>query len=1182
MLVFIKQIELKRFKSFGSTKVVFNLDRGLTIITGPNGSGKSNLLDAVRFALGDLRVRSLRASKMSEVIFDGTPTLKASKNAYVKIRFDNSDRTIPIDKDGISLSRTVNRKGFSKYQLNGRTISRSQIVDILGMAGIYSSGYNMVMQGTITKLAEINPYERRKIIEDFIGIAEYNAKKSEAKTQLKQAETNLRIADARLGDVQYRLENLEEERNNALRYNFIREETAKLHAIVKSHKILKIENEKETISKKLQKTLTEAKKFKKQINNLQHKKNEIESARRTFNEEVADKGSLQLFTLQKSIGEIMVNISSLKTEIDSGKRNLKRLTKLHKERVKQHDSLINEIKKSSNNLHALKTQATKLKKELEEKQSKHINFSNELNELKQNIGVSTTKLTEIEKKIGNLLTQNLQLKTKLNTNLFKQRMLSKSLKNLKERSSNFEPMLTDFASHINELQKLQTKEKESLLKISHSLKTTSTRKNNLLQEIQFAEKTAKTARSAIIEFEAQKDVIEKFVTEEYALQRIEEMGVVGAIPGVFGRLQNLIKINSKYEKAVIAAASGWLKAVVVKDLITALKCVESLKKMKIGRIKLIPLKEVKEVNVKTLPDIKGVIGLASDLLQYNKKYEGAINFIFGDTIVTSGEKSAFLVSQAGFRVVDLNGGLYEAGGGIENGYYRSQVDFSSLVSNEIAIKNLTKSFESLEHILTKRKDDLESINQDFLSEQEERVKRFDIIKMITRDIEVIHKNIDRTKNNIRVLNKRIKRLHRSIAKAQTFQTQLLTQRDTYQKSLKKLRSQKKKTELSLDSSALSTYEKDQIQINSEITELNLRFLKIQNEIDTLETNLETTIKPEHKRVKVDLKNLTSQIKLINENILEAQTNLNIATPQLAELEKSKEALSETLASVIEKRKSFVNQVDEVDFYIRKITLKYEPLRNNAHQMDLDLQKKTLECKALKNELLQLGFEKPLPVKDKDISKIKSSIELMNYESEQLGSVNLLAPTQYGEQQKKYKQLSIRRNQLEKERKAILSFIEEIERKKKEAFLEAYHKVNKNFSVFFEKLTGGGTGSLRLEKPEDPFSGGLDIFLQFPGKSERLIAGASGGEKSVVAVAFIFAIQSLSPASFYIFDEIDAHLDPYNAERLASLLKERSRYSQFIVITLRDVIIKRATKIFGVYVYNGVSQLVSTQIVEATI
>lgn len=204
---------------------------------------------------------------------------------------------------------------------------------------------------------------------------------------------------------------------------------------------------------------------------------------------------------------------------------------------------------------------------------------------------------------------------------------------------------------------------------------------------------------------------------------------------------------------------------------------------------------------------------------------------------------------------------------------------------------------------------------------------------------------------------------------------------------------------------------------------------------------------------------------------------------------------------------------------------------------------------------------------------------MKLELERLGSINQLAIAQYDEQKDNYKQLSIRQNELEKEKRSIIDFMEEIERKKKEAFMQAFNSISENFTKFFSKLTGGGMAYLSLQDSNDPFAGGVDIFAQFPGKTSRLIAGASGGEKSVTAVAFIFTIQTLFPAPFYVFDEVDAHLDPDNAARLADLFKEQSNGTQLIALTLRDVIMDRAERLFGVYIQDGVSRVISTKIME---
>ncbi len=1119
---------------------------------------------------------------MGEIIFDGVLGTPSARTASVKLRFDNRDRTIPLDRDVVTLSRRVNRQGISKYLLNGSTVSRSQLIDVLGMAKLYSSGHNMIMQGTITKLAEITPDERRRVIEDIVGIAEYNSKKAEARMQLRQAETNLRIADARIGDVQYRLERLEEERNDALRFNVIQGEIRKLQAILTSHFISKIEAERKRLTEEREQKGSEAEALKEHGNNLQQKRREVESARRRFDEEVTDKGSVRMHALQKRIGEIMASIASLKMEIDSGTISLRGLTKIREERAIQLKALQADIQESTRQLSTLRAERNKLKRDLDEKSVEHDQLSKVIDDLKQNLGKNASRIRELETEHAELERHATQLDTQLKRNTVKQRVIANNLKNLEARCASFRSMMKNLEVHLSELQRLQEEERERASRSANSLEKALTKKNGLILEMEDAEKTATIARNAILEFTARKEFIDKIATEELALQRLEEMGKTGAIQGIIGRLNNLVKIKAKYRRALDVTASGWLNALVVKDLEVAFRCAESLKKMKIGRIKLLPLREVNGVKSRDPLTLDGVIGFADEFVQCDKKYAGAVNFVFGDTAVTSGKKSAFLASKEGVRAVDLKGDLYEAGGGMESGYYRVPIDITTLIPREIAIGGLTKSVQSLERVLSQRKKDIVDINSDIGELREDQVKRVDVGNIIARDIDLVSNNINRTNQNIKTLNKRVKRLQVYLSKGEQLQSQLRSERGSYTKSLRQLKSQQKKMAVREDQSNISQYEDEETRLQSEITEVNRRFVRLESEVNLLETKVRATLKPEHERVKLDIQTLTKQINKMNKNTTTAQSSLKEAEKQLAELERIKETLSDSLASVKGKRGEFEEQVDKIDLQLKRVGQEYEPLTNRIHQLELELQRNSLEGEGLRKELLRLGHEQPVSpmMSGREVKNIEASLDLMRFELEQLGSVNQLAPDQYNEQQKNYKQLSIRRNQLERERRVILEFIDEVERKKREVFIDAYLHVNESFTVFFEKLTGGGKGRLSLEKPEDPFSGGLDIFVQFPGKSSRLIAGASGGEKSVVAVAFVFAIQSLSPASFYMFDEVDAHLDPYNAERLADLLKDQSGNSQFIVVTLRDVVIDRAEKLFGVYIQNGLSHVVSTRMEEA--
>ena len=310
-MVFIKRLEMRGFKSFGDRKVSVPFDRGLIVVTGPNGSGKSNIFDAVRFTLGDLSARSLRADKMSEVIYDGDSTDGSNRTAYVSIQFDNADRRIPVDTESVTIARRVNKEGESDYFLNGKQAARNQLVDMLSMAGLSSNGYNMIMQGTITRLADVTPEERRKTIEELVGIADYDAKKTDARLQLQQAETNLKIAEARLGDVQARLERLEEERNDALRHNFIQSELKKLRATQLSHKSSILGDEEARFREDLTKKLQEVDDVRKQREALLLEHDQMETKRRKFDEEIADKGNTSLVEVQRTIGDIMGKNSCL-------------------------------------------------------------------------------------------------------------------------------------------------------------------------------------------------------------------------------------------------------------------------------------------------------------------------------------------------------------------------------------------------------------------------------------------------------------------------------------------------------------------------------------------------------------------------------------------------------------------------------------------------------------------------------------------------------------------------------------------------------------------------------------------------------------------------------------------------------------------------------------------------------
>ncbi len=1178
-MVFIKRIEMRGFKSFGIRKVTVPLEKGLTVVTGPNGSGKSNIFDAVRFVLGDLSARSLRADKMSEVIYDGGGD-DSSRVAFVTIQFDNADRRIPVDADTVTFSRRVNTQGNSEYFLNSRQAARGQLVDMMSLAGLSSNGYNMIMQGTITRLAEITPEDRRKFIEELVGIAEYDTKKAEARAQLQQADMNLKIATARIGDVQARLERLEEERNDALRFNFVQSELRRFRAALISNQICRLGDEKSKLDEALRQKTNDVERLKREREQLQAERSDAELERRRFDEEIADKGSSRLAEVHRAIGDILSQSAARKMEIDSGRSGLAGLMRVRRERLEQFQDIEKRLQETKGSLPRLRKERDEIRVFLEEKSSVYRDVSARIVKMKESLGTSTSKIGELEEDIDRLNRMILKLNSDIKANSTRHRLISENMGSLNERSLTFGQTLDGLQRHFDELKRIFLEEQIGVTRISESFDKKALRKKDLSTELESGEATIHLAREAVVEFETQREVAERFLAEEASLQRIEEMLDTGALLGVYARLEQLVSIEPKYRRALSVAAAGWMQALVVEDAEIALRCVEVLKKMRLNPLKFIPLREISEAEPIEPPEIDGIVGPAASLVKTEKKYLPAVKFVFGDTLVASGEKAAFLSSKAGYRTVDLDGDMYESKGAIIGGFYRAPLELSSLIPSRKAIEGLSLSVTSLEKIITKRRQDIKTLEEDLNELSEDRGRRMQLLMSVENDLKAIDGNVARVKENSSALTRRTQSMTRHLERIVQTQEQLLKEREEHRKQLVELIKGRRNLRAQINPELIGKLETDQSQLNIEVSDYGRRLNKIESDIAYLETSLETRLGPDFEVVQTDLRTLDRQVSSFEQKVGQAQKSLDELNGQLEELAKAKEALSVSLSSVRDRRREFEEAVDHIDIQLRKLDREYEPVSDEAHRLDLRVQDTESEIRHLCDELRGLGYGEPMNTTPDEIRRVEASMNLARFELERLGSVNQLAVAQYNEQQESFKQLSVRRNQLEAERRAIVDFMEEIERKKKDAFMQAFNGIDQHFMRLFSKLTGSGNGQLSLQNQEDPFAGGIDIFVQFPGKGSRLIAGASGGEKSLTAVAFVLAIQSLSPAPFYIFDEIDAHLDPAYTEKLADLLKEQAVYSQFVVISLRDVLMERADRLLGVFIQEGASRIVTTRIAEA--
>jgi chromosome segregation protein len=1169
---------------FGSPKTThIVLDKGFTVFTGPNGSGKTNIVDAILFGLGELSSRRLRAENFAKLIFHGSPdtVVEKAKTAKVVIQFDNSDSRIPVETNTVTISREVHKNGESVFRLNGRRVSRANLVDILSMAGISSSGCNVVAQGTITRMAEIAPFERRKVIEDLVGIAQYDAEKAEAEEKLRAAEISIRTAMGRIDEVQKRIDDLERERNELNRYTFVQNEIKRFEAMKISHEIAEIKNEVTGLSSKIEEVSSRVEKLRQLREGLRTQRHEIETKWSQLSSEMVEEGGTRVLEVQIKIGDLKSKLTELTIKIDAGKTSNEGLRKVRDNSTQQLAAIENEISENTKRVRELEKTHEQLANEISSKQTRHDTFSEEIAGLRENLGENSKKILETRQKLDDLNQDLNELRNNYAKSQATLQILSRRMNDLNTRKEKFASTLNELKESFNDLQKVRKEQENQLEALQHSLDRKIAQKDAVETEIVGAGKIAKSAREAVVEFATQREIAEKIAQEEKALRNIEELGELGVISGIHGRLRNLIKVDRGYERAIEAAAVGWLDSIIVQDFDTAFTCTETLRRLKLDRIKIIPLQGLPNMKPATTPKIEEVGGAASAYVKYSEQYAPAVTFVFGDTFIARHDKAALAASREGYRAVTVNGDLYEPGGGIECGYYRAPIDFSSMIPSENAVQSLDQAVKALQEHLTRRESDITTLEEDIGRTRVDITRLTEMISTMEGEIARIRRNIKTTEQNVKHIGKQILNIQGHLEKERTEMVLQKTHRDAIQKEMQKLRSELSLLQQKVDLSRIQEMEIQRERLAEGIIASRQTLGSIETEFSTLKSKMTNILKIGADNIRIQLRKVEHQLSTIEKEVSEAIQQKETLEKELSELEKSKEELSRSVLNAREESKRFTSQIDYIDSRLKRYDEEHEKASQILNSLQLKAQTFQLQLDQDFRRLKELGYEEPLKVLPEQLQMAESSLKLMRLELERLGAVNQLAPLHYAEQISRYKELSIRMNELEKEKQAIISFMEEIEHKKQKVFMEAFNRINEKISKYFSKLTDGGEAALKLENPEEPFAGGIDMIVQFPGKSPILVSGASSGERSVSAIAFIFALQDFTPSTFYLLDEIDAHLDALHVNKLGELLVGESTKSQFLVITLKPEMVQKAERVYGVYGRNGVSHVVSATFKESS-
>ncbi|MDH5595403.1 MAG: chromosome segregation protein SMC, partial [Candidatus Bathyarchaeota archaeon] len=800
--------------------------------------------------------------------------------------------------------------------------------------------------------------------------------------------------------------------------------------------------------------------------------------------------------------------------------------------------------------------------------------SSEAAQLRANLGENSKKIREVEQQSDKLYQDLFVLRSDRARSQATIKVLSRRLNDLNTRKERFTSSLEELRKSFKDLKEVKKKQEKQLKTLQQALDRKKVQKESMEKEIVAAGKIAGTAREAVVEFATQRKLAERIAREEKALRNIEELGELGVIQGIYGRLRNLIKVDRGYEQAIEAASAGWLDSIVVQDFNTAFTCTETLTRLKLGRIKIIPVQELSNIKPARPQKTRDTSGTASMFVKCAKQYEPAVVFVFGDTLITRDDKVALSVSRDGYRTATVNGNVYETGGGIESGYYRAPIDFSSIIPSESAVESLNQAVSALQEHLVRREDDVTNFEEEIGKNRVEFTRLTEAIHTLEGEIGRIHKSIKYTKRNVKHLDKYVLNVQARLEKEKAQIVLHRAQHNATKKEIQKLRNELIDLRRKVDLSQIQEMEIQKERLGDGIIELRQNLGSVETELATLQSKLNNVLILGADNIRIQLRKVRHQFSTVEKEVGEALEQKEMLERELPELEKTKEDLSRSVLTAREESKKFTSQIDYIDKRLHRYDQEYERADQLFNQLQLSLQTSQLQLDQRNLQLKEFGYEETLEVSPKQLELAESSVKLMRFELERLGAVNQLALSHYADQASRYKELSIRMNELEQEKQAILSFMDEIEQKKRKIFLKAFNQVNENIGGFFSKLTGGGESALRLEKPEEPFTGGIDMVVQFPGKPPILVSGASSGERSVAAVAFIFALQDFLPATFYLLDEVDAHLDALHVEKLGELLAEESTNSQSLVITLKPEMVSKAGRIYGVYERNGVSNVVS--------
>lgn len=1180
--MYLKSIEIHGFKSFAN-KIKFDFHNGITGIVGPNGSGKSNVADAVRWVLGEQRIKQLRGGSMQDVIFSGTELRKPLGYAFVAITLDNSDHSLAIDYDEVTVSRRLYRSGESEYMINGSVCRLKDVNELFMDTGIGKEGYSIIGQGQIDQILSSKPEDRRNLFDEAAGIVKFKSRKETAVKKLAEEKINLtRISDI-LAELEKQTGPLEKQSEKAKEYLKYRE---RLKTLDVNMFLVENKNQKEQLEEAgknlliATESLSESKnnyeKAKEEYENIQKKLElldaEIDEARAKITDSSVKKEKLegQIGILNEKINSASSNDAHFKTRINDEQAKIADKNKEKEKYLQEKEEIDAEVAR-------LLESKDEARKELDKVLNRISEINEQIEECKSTIIETLNTRATIKSKLSSLDTMKEQVnirKAELTGKLVRaQSDESRQEETIKKLRDEFDAITAE----ISEMNKKQKATEQEIVAIREEM----SRKDTELRKTQGLYQQEKSRLDALA------NITERYEGYGGSVKKVMERK--DTVPGIIGVVADIIKTESKYETAIEVALGGNIQNIVTDDEETAKKMIAYLKETRAGRATFLPLTSLDnppELKAKEALNEEGVLGMADELVTTDPKYKSVAKAMLGRIVAVDNIDNAVKIARKykyTVRMVTLEGELLVPGGAISGGAFKNN---SNLLGRRREMDemelNVNKYKEQINRLQAEIAEDKEKRNElRTLSEELRTELQGKFIAQNTARLNVENEEARQAeqKGNYSDLKAENDEIEAKVVEIEAEKEEALSALTESENTEKTCTEQVEKFKAALEElHAVEERENDAVSVKEiEYEKSHQKQEFYQQNVDRVNEDIETEEKAlaeiiesmnENARLLEQNKKDIEEIRLTIEASLDVQSD---ATKELEEKKEIKNNLSEAQKEFFGKTEDLNKQMSDLDKEVIRLTSKKEKceeaIESQINYMWNEYEITLTDAAELRDEEMN-----DVPSMRREIHSLKDAIR-------KLGDVNVNAIEDYKNLMERYTFMKTQHDDLIEAERQLKEIINDLDESMRKQFMEQFKLINTEFDQVFKEMFGGGKGTLELAEDEDILEAGIKINAQPPGKKLVNMMQMSGGEKALTAIALLFAIQNLKPSPFCLLDEIEAALDENNVVRFAKYLHKLSS-TQFIVITHRRGTMESADRLYGITMQEkGVSTLVSVNLID---